>query len=60
MSVPWDERAEELAETEGPFADFTAFCEFMAGREEDLGWWDELGALDQSLVYSLVREMVDR
>lgn len=59
MTRPWSKRAAELFETEGPYADFAAWQEWISHRDKD-GVLQDVPLVFIAWMYAAMCELCDR
>jgi len=61
-SSPWESRADSLRESEGPYADFAAWEEWMSASVDEVlfcGEWDSMTTTTRVGLYNLFRKVAD-
>lgn len=59
---PWEKRAEELFEAEGPYADYAAWWEWLTGKLAEDGspeCLDECDEIDKATIYAIMCDLAD-
>ncbi len=59
---PWEKRAEELFESEGPYADYAAWDEWLVSRlasDDATELFDGFGEIDKAVIYAIMCDLAD-